>query len=72
MDRKTAIGLCLCQRCPTFIDCKEDIAFCMAVPSKSRCIRKEAGCLCPACPVLEKEGFQHVYYCIRGNETEQK
>jgi hypothetical protein len=58
--------------CPSFIDCKEEISFCMAIPGKSRCILMEAGCLCPGCPVQEQEGFQHVYYCIRGNEKEQQ
>jgi hypothetical protein len=71
MDRKTGIGLCICRSCPTFVDCKEDIAFCLGTTGKSRCITKELGCLCPGCPVLEAEGFLHVYYCIRGTETDQ-
>jgi hypothetical protein len=32
---------------------------------------EEKGCLCPGCPVLEEEGFSHVYYCTRGTETDQ-
>lgn len=71
MDRKTAAGLCLCRTCPSFADCNEEIAFCLAATGTSACIRKERGCLCPACPVLEREGFSHVYYCIRGTETDQ-
>jgi hypothetical protein len=72
MEREEAVRLCMCRMCPSFIDCKEEISFCMAIPGKSSCIRKEAGCLCPGCPVQEQEGFQHVYYCIRGNEKEQQ
>ncbi len=71
MDRKEAIGLCLCRLCPSFVDCNEEIAFCLADKGTSGCIRTEQGCLCPGCPVQEKENFQHVYYCIRGNERDQ-
>lgn len=72
MERSEAVKLCMCRMCPTYINCKEEISFCMAVPSKSTCIKNEAGCLCPGCPVQEQEGFMHVYYCIRGNEQEQR
>jgi hypothetical protein len=72
MDRKEAVRLCMCRMCPSYVDCKEEISFCMADPGKSRCITKEAGCLCPGCPVQDREGFSHVYYCIRGNEKEQQ
>lgn len=71
MDRKTGAGLCLCRRCPSFMDCSEETAYCLAATGKSACIRTERGCLCPACPVLEREGFLHVYYCTRGTETDQ-
>jgi hypothetical protein len=72
MDRNEAVRLCLCRICPSFVDCKEEISFCMAVNNKSRCITKEKGCLCPGCPVQDQEGFSHVYYCIRGSEKEQQ
>jgi hypothetical protein len=71
MDRKKGIGLCMCRMCPSFVDCKEEIAYCLATFGTSTCIREEKGCLCPACPVLESEGFSHVFYCIRGSETDQ-
>ncbi len=71
MDRTTAAGLCLCPKCPTYVRCNEMIAFCLAPSGKSACITKEKGCLCPGCPVQEKEGFIHVYYCIRGPESVQ-
>ena len=71
MDRNEAIGLCICKMCPTWNDCKEEIAYCLAATGKSTCIVDELGCLCPGCIVLEKEGLQHVYYCIRGTESDQ-
>ncbi len=72
MDRKEATGLCMCEMCPSFVDCGEEIAFCLAKSGKSVCISEENGCLCPGCPVLEEEGFQHVYFCIRGTEADQR
>ncbi len=71
VERKQATELCICQMCPSFVDCKEEIAFCLATTGKSSCIKEEQGCLCPGCPVLEAEGFSHVYYCTRGTETDQ-
>lgn len=71
MDRKEAAGLCLCRMCPTFINCGEDVAYCLASTGKSGYIKNEQGCLCPGCTVLEIEGLQHVYYCIRGTESNQ-
>ncbi len=71
MDRNTAVGLCLCRMCPTYLDCNEMIAFCLGTTGTSACIKKEKGCLCPGCPVEEQEGFTHVYYCIRGTERDQ-
>jgi len=69
MDKKEAIKLCICRLCPTYIECKEEIAFCFS--GKSKCIKEEKGCLCPGCPVHDKMGFKNVSYCIRGNEKEQ-
>jgi hypothetical protein len=71
MERKKAIGLCLCGMCPSFVDCREEIAYCLAEQGTSGCIKKEQGCLCPGCPVQDEENFQHVYYCIRGSERDQ-
>jgi hypothetical protein len=71
MDRNEATGLCICRMCPSYLDCNEDIAFCLAAGGASGCITKEQGCLCPGCPVQEQENFQHVYYCIRGSERVQ-
>jgi len=71
MNRKKAAGLCSCPRCPSFVECREEIAFCLGTTGTSTCIKEEQGCLCPGCPVLEAEGFSHVYYCTRGTETDQ-
>lgn len=71
MDRKAATGLCLCRDCPSFVECQEEIAYCLGTTGRSTCIREEQGCLCPGCPVLDREGFTHVYYCTRGSETAQ-
>jgi hypothetical protein len=71
MDRKKAVGLCICGMCPSFVDCKEEIAFCLAAAGTSGCIKEEQGCLCPGCPVQEEGNFQHTYYCTRGSEAGQ-
>jgi hypothetical protein len=71
MDKKKAIGLCICGMCPSFVECKEEIAFCLAEKGTSGCIKGEQGCLCPGCPVQAEKDFSHVYYCTRGSETGQ-
>lgn len=71
MDKKEAIKQCMCRSCPTYIKCAEEIAFCISTTGKSKCIKEENGCLCPSCPVQDKMGLKHVYYCIRGNEMDQ-
>ncbi len=63
--------LCVCRQCPSFIDCKEEIAFCLAETGKSKCIKNENGCICGGCPVEKKLGFLHGYYCVRGPEEGQ-
>ena len=71
MDKKQGIALCLCGMCPSFVVCKEDIAYCLAGEGTSSCIKVEQGCLCPGCPVQAEEDFRHAYYCTRGSETGQ-
>ncbi|MFA5247124.1 MAG: DUF2769 domain-containing protein [Candidatus Micrarchaeia archaeon] len=63
MEKKVEGPICICPKCPSFAQCGAK-AFCFT--GKSKCIAKEQGCLCPACPVQEKNGFSGVYYCIRG------
>jgi hypothetical protein len=71
MERKEAIGLCICGMCPSFLDCREEIAYCFSEKGMSGCIKTEQGCLCPGCPVQAEEDFLHVYYCTRGSEAGQ-
>ena len=61
-------GQCICDKCPSYVDCKEFL-FCFR--GKSKCIVKNRGCLCGACPVHKKAGFKKGFYCMRGNEEEQ-
>lgn len=63
--------LCVCPQCPSFVGCKERIAFCLSESGKSNCIKKEKGCMCGGCPVEKKMGFKHIYYCTRGSEKDQ-
>lgn len=72
IDRKQAVGLCICRMCPSYVDCDEEIGYCVAESGNSRCIGNEQGCLCPGCPVQEQEDFQHVYYCTRGSDAGQR
>jgi hypothetical protein len=71
MDRDKAQKMCVCRMCPTYFDCGEPIAFCVAESGKSKCITIESGCVCPGCPVQTAMRFEHDYYCIHGPEKEQ-
>jgi len=73
MGEKDVMKECLCETCPTYADCKtgkKEKGFC--IKSKSKCISKDKGCLCGACPVKQKMGFKHYIFCILGNEKQQK
>ena len=63
-------GKCICKSCPSYKDCGE-LAFCFEKVGKSKCIKEESGCICPDCPVQEKMGFSHVFYCTRGSDKGQ-
>ena len=71
MDRDKALSLCVCRMCPSYFDCGEPIAFCLAESGKSACITMENGCMCPGCPVQAEMRLKHDYYCIYGPEKEQ-
>jgi hypothetical protein len=71
VDKKEILKLCICKKCPNYVECSETTGFCLARTGKSKCIKSEKGCLCPACPVESKAGLQKVYYCIRGSDKEQ-
>ena len=68
---KMIIKLCICKKCPSWIECNEDGGFCSNNIGKSKCILDKIGCICGGCSVYEKMELQHMYYCIRGSEKEQ-
>ena len=71
MDRNKALTLCVCRMCPSYFDCGEPLAFCLAESGKSQCITTERGCMCPGCPVQTEMRLKHDYYCIYGPEKKQ-
>ncbi len=68
---KMVLDLCVCSNCPSWVDCGEKGGFCFPSIGKSQCIVEEKGCICGECPVTEKKGLKHMYYCTRGSEMEQ-
>ena len=64
--------LCICKKCPSWIECNELGGFCSNSIGISKCILDENGCICGGCPVYDKMKLSHMYYCIRGSEGEQK
>lgn len=56
---------CICPMCPSYVDCGEQLAYCLPEINKSKCIKAEVGCVCPGCPVYEQMKFDSDYYCIR-------
>ena len=67
-EDKTKIALkeCICKVCPSFVECKEKIAFCFT--GKSKCIKERKGCICGGCPVKAKFALKSGYYCFSGKE----
>lgn len=68
-------GLCTCPNCPTYNDCakeKGELFFCSIGSARSSCIKEERWCICESCPVTELEGLTNTYYCINGNEDQQR
>lgn len=59
---------CICESCPSYINCGEKIAFCFN--GKSKCIKVQKGCICGSCPVKKKFGLKYGYYCMKGTEKE--
>lgn len=54
---------CICEGCPSYVDCGEPLAYCLVGISK--CINTEKGCICDACPVFEEMNFDRIYFCTR-------
>ncbi|MBN2517388.1 MAG: DUF2769 domain-containing protein [Candidatus Altiarchaeota archaeon] len=70
-QKQEAIKLCICPDCPSWVECREKGAYCLEAVGRSNCITKEEGCLCPACPLVEKLNLKYTYFCTRGSEKEQ-
>ena len=70
MDRTEAVSQCICNMCPSYFECGETIAFCLADSGKSKCIITESGCICPGCSVQETMKLKHMFYCTRGSEKD--
>ncbi|WP_135612842.1 DUF2769 domain-containing protein [Methanococcoides sp. AM1] len=49
----------------------ESGGYCFHTIGKCGFINEENGCICGVCPMTEKLGIKHGYYCIRGFEKEQ-
>jgi len=68
-------GLCICPNCPTYTDCakqKRELFFCSIGSARSAYIKEEKWCICESCPVTQLEGLTNIYYCIKGNENQQR
>lgn len=63
--------LCVCQQCPSYVDCHEEVTFCLAESGRSKCIKDRKGCLCGGCAVAKQMKFDHGYYCVFGSEKDQ-
>ncbi len=64
---------CSCPPCPTYAECarqKGELVFCLT--KKSGCISEMKVCFCPGCSVHEELDLEFMYYCLRGNEGEQR
>jgi len=67
-------ALCICPDCPTYNECaqeKNELFYC-GMGKSPTCITQESGCICPACPITEKMGLTHDYFCLKGTEKEQR
>jgi len=66
--KEYVLNNCVCKKCPSFVECDEDIGYCLT--GKSKCIKEKKGCICPDCPVTKKMGLKWGYYCIQGSAKE--
>jgi hypothetical protein len=57
---------CICKGCPSYVKCKEKLAFCLK--GKSRCIKEMKGCICGGCPVHSELELKKGYYCFNGKD----
>lgn len=71
-SKQMVLGMCMCQGCPSWVSCGEDVGYCHVLVDKSSCIENEAGCICRGCPVYGQMGLTQLYFCIRGSESSQR
>ena len=69
--KEMVLSMCICPNCPSWVECGEKGGFCFPAIGKSSCIKDENGCICGGCPVTEKMGLKHIYFCTKGSEKEQ-
>lgn len=69
--KQMILSMCICGSCPSWVDCGEKGGFCFVKIGKSSCIKEEKGCTCGGCPITEKMGLTHMYYCTKGSQKEQ-
>lgn len=72
---KQNMDMCRCPQCPTHDQCakeKNELLYCSIKRGKSACDLSMKGCLCPDCPVKANMGLRYSYYCLLGNEKEQR
>lgn len=74
-NKEEFLRLCVCETCPTYIDCSKQTtkekAFCYPTIGKSSCITQQKGCTCGACRIKQKMKLKHFYFCALGSEEQQ-
>ena len=66
IDTKELEKKCVCKSCPSFIECKEKILYCLL--GKSECIKEIKVCICGGCPVHQELGLKKGAYCVHGKD----
>jgi hypothetical protein len=66
VDVKDVQPLCICEKCPSYMDCGEMRVFCHPSRGRSKCVTERKGCICGGCPTTKKYKLGDWYYCIRG------
>ncbi len=65
---------CICPDCPTYNNCAEaagELLYCFLGRSKECITSEDLGCFCLMdCPVANRAGLGHLYYCTKGTESE--
>jgi len=69
--KQMVLSMCICDKCPSWVECGEPGGFCFQAIGQSTCITEEKGCACGGCPVTERMGLMYTYYCTRGSAKEQ-